>query len=182
MRTLVITQNTTVDGAVELLGDWFDPTDENEQVRDATRRLSEREDALVLGRRTFEDFRGYWPERTDDTTGVTDLLNRVQKYVVSATLADPAWSNSTVLTGDWLARVAELKQQPGDEIGVTGSIRLCHALIEAELVDEYRLFVHPVVQGAGRRLFPDGFALPRLRVEECTGFDNGVTLLRYAAR
>ena len=182
MRTLAITQNVTADGAVEMLGDWFDPTAEDRQVTEAMNRFTERGDALLLGRRTFEDFRGFWPKQTDDHTGITDELNRVQKYVVSSTMTDPQWQNSTVLTGDWLARVAELKEQPGGDIGVTGSIRVCHALIEAGLVDEYRLFVYPVVQGRGRRLFPEGFEADRLRVVDVAGFDSGVTLLHYAAR
>jgi dihydrofolate reductase len=182
VRTLAITQNVTADGAVEMLGDWFDPTAEDRQVAEAMNRFTERGDALLLGRRTFEDFRSFWPKQTDDRTGVTDELNRVQKYVVSATMTDPQWQNSTILTGDWLARVVELKQQPGGDIGVTGSIRLCHALIAAGVVDEYRLFVYPVVQGRGRRLFPEGFEADRLRVVDVAGFDSGVTLLHYAAR
>jgi dihydrofolate reductase len=182
VRTLAITQNVTADGAVEMLGDWFDPTAEDRQVTEAMNRFTERGDALLLGRRTFEDFRGFWPKQTDDHTGITDELNRVQKYVVSSTMTDPKWQNSTILTGDWLARVAELKEQPGGDIGVTGSIRVCHALIEAGLVDEYRLFVYPVVQGRGRRLFPEGSEADRLRVVDVAGFDSGVTLLHYAAR
>jgi dihydrofolate reductase len=182
VRTLAITQNVTADGAVEMLGDWFDPTAEDRQVTEAMNRFTERGDALLLGRRTFEDFRGFWPKQTDDHTGITDELNRVQKYVVSSTMTDPQWQNSTILTGDWLARVAELKEQPGGDIGVTGSIRVCHALIEAGLVDEYRLFVYPVVQGRWRRLFPEGFEADRLRVVDVAGFDSGVTLLHYAAR
>ena len=182
MRTLAITQNVTADGAVEMLGDWFDPTAEDRQVTEAMNRFTERGDALLLGRRTFEDFRGFWPKQTDDHTGITDELNRVQKYVVSSTMTDPQWQNSTILTGDWLARVAELKEQPGGDIGVTGSIRVCHALIAAGLVDEYRLFVYPVVQGRGRRLFPEGFEADRLRVVDVAGFDSGVTFLHYAAR
>ena len=182
MRTLAVTQNITVDGAVEMLGDWFDPGNQDEELSEATRRHSERGDALLLGRQTFEDFRGYWPGQTDDRTGVTDVLNRVHKYVVSSTLTDAGWQNSTILSGDWLDQVAQLKQQPGKDIGVTGSIRLCHALIRAGLVDEYRLFVYPAVQGRGRRLFPDGFELPRLETVESTAFRSGVTLLRYAVR
>lgn len=180
MRTLAVTQNTTVDGAVEMLGDWFDPGAQDAEQLDATRRLSDRVDALLLGRRTFEDFRGYWPKQTDDRTGITDELNRIEKYVVSSTLTDPDWQNSTILSDGWLDRVRELKEQPGQDIVVTGSIQLCHTLIEAELVDEYRLFVYPVVQGRGRGLFPEGFEIPRLATVESTTFGNGVTLLRYA--
>ncbi len=182
MRTLAITQNITVDGAVEMLGDWFDPADQDEEQLAATHRLSAGGDALLLGRHTFEAFRGYWPRQADDRTGITDELNRLQKYVVSSGMTDPGWQNSTVLRGDWLGRVAALKEQPGRDIGVTGSIRLCHALIGAGLVDEYRLFVYPVVQGRGRRLFPEGYEVDRLRVVDATSFTSGVTLLHYATR
>jgi dihydrofolate reductase len=181
----VITQNITLDGSIEMLGDWFDPQGQagvdNTDLLDELHRQDSRSDAFLTGRRTFEDMRSYWPEQTDDATGVSDYLNRVQKYVVSSTLADPQWQNSTVLAGEPIAEVRALKERPGQEIVVTGSITLCHALIEAGLVDEYRLFVYPVVQGRGRRLFPDGFELPRLTLVEATAFRSGITYSRYAA-
>ncbi|MGW4337647.1 dihydrofolate reductase family protein [Rhodococcus koreensis] len=179
MRTLAITQNITLDGSIEMLGDWFDPSDQDPQLLEATNRQSERADAMLLGRQTFEDFRSYWPRQTDDQTGITDELNQIQKYVVSSTMSDPEWGNSTVLTGDWIAQVLALKGQEGRDIVVTGSITLTHALIESGLVDEYRLFVYPVVQGRGRRLFPDGYETPRLQLVEARGFRNGVSLLHY---
>ena len=95
-------------------------------------------------------------------------------------MTDPQWQHSTVLTGDCIAQVRALKQQDGRDIVVTGSITLTHALIESGLVDEYRLFVYPVVQGRGRRLFPDGYEAPRMRLVEARGFRSGVSLLRYA--
>ena len=184
MRTLAITQNITVDGAVEMLGDWFDPqgpaeVDTSDQL-DELHRQDSTADALLLGRQTFEDFRGYWPLQTDDPTGITAYLNQVQKYVVTATLTDPQWQNTTVLKGDPVDEVRALKERPGQDIIVTGSITLCHALIGAGVVDEYRLFVYPAVQGRGRRLFPDGYELPRLRLLEAKAFRSGVTYSRYA--
>lgn len=179
MRNLVITENITLDGSIEMLGDWFDPTAQDEELLAKMQRLSADGDALLLGRQTFEDFRGFWPEQTDDTTGITDELNEVDKYVVSSTMTDPQWQNSTVLAADWLAEVRRLKEQDGKEIGVTGSITLCHDLIESGLVDEYRLFVYPVVQGRGRRLFPDNFELSSLKLLEARAFQSGVALLRY---
>ncbi|MFD6856753.1 dihydrofolate reductase family protein [Rhodococcus sp. NPDC060090] len=182
MRTLAITQNITLDGAIEMLGDWFDPMDQDPELLEETRTQSAGSDAIVLGRRTFEDFRGFWPQQTDDETGITDELNRIEKYVVSSTLTDPQWQNSTVLTGDWVARVQALKAQSGLDIVVTGSIMLTHGLIEFGLVDEYRLFVHPAVQGRGRRLFPDGYETSNLQLVEARGFPSGVSLLRYTVR
>ncbi|HEX6149056.1 dihydrofolate reductase family protein [Nocardioides sp.] len=179
MRTLAITQNITLDGSIEMLSDWFDPEDQDPELVAATRVLAEQGDVLVLGRQTFEDFRGYWPRQTDDTTGITEELNLVQKYVVSSTMTDPQWQNSTVLGSDWLDQVRSLKEQPGRDVVITGSITLTHALIRSGLVDEYRLFLYPAVQGRGRRLFPDRHEVPRLRLLEVRGFRNGVSLLRY---
>jgi dihydrofolate reductase len=185
VRTLAITQNTTVDGAVEMLGDWFDPQgqagSDNADLIEELHRQDERADAFLVGRQTFEDLRGYWPARADDTTGISAYLDRVQKYVVSSTLTEPGWQHTTVLAGDPVEQVRALKEQPGADIVVTGSITLCHALIAARLVDEYRLFTYPVVQGRGRRLFPDGAAEARLRLVEHRGFRSGITYARYAA-
>jgi dihydrofolate reductase len=156
MRTLAITQNMSADGAIEFLGDWFDPTAHAEDLNAEVLRQSEAEDVLLLGRQTFEEFRSFWPQQTEDRTGIAAHLDRVHKAVVSSTLSEPGWGNSSVLGEDWRDRVRALKQEDGGDIVVTGSLTLCPAVIEAGLVDEYRLFVHPAVQGRGRRLFPEG--------------------------
>jgi dihydrofolate reductase len=185
LRTLAITQNITLDGSIEMLGDWFDPQGradvDNSDLLAELHRQDSTADGFLAGRRTFEDLRGYWPQLSDDATGISDYLNRVQKYVVSQTITDPQWQNSTVLSsGDPVEEVRALKEQSGRDIVVTGSIMLCHSLIEAGLVDEYRLFVYPVVQGRGRRLFPDGYDCPRLRLVESMAFRSGITYSRYA--
>lgn len=180
MRKLVITQNITVDGSIEMLDDWFDPSLQDADLLAETHRQDADSDAMLLGRKTFEDFRSYWPQQSDDQTGITDYLNKVDKYVVSSTITAPGWANSTVLNGDPTARVRELKAAAGKDIVVTGSITLTHALIEAALVDEYRLFVYPAVQGRGRPLFPRGTAGPPLRrIGEPMSFGSGIVLLRY---
>lgn len=185
MRTLAITQNVTLDGSIEMLGDWFDPQGQgdvdNSDLLAELHRQSSTADGFLAGRQTFEDLRGYWPKLAGDPTGVSDYLDRVQKYVVSSTMTDPQWQNSTILSGDPIAAVRALKERPGQDVVVTGSIALCHALIGAGLVDEYRLFVVPVVQGRGRRLFPDGYELSTLRLLEATSFRNGITYSRYAS-
>ena len=180
MRTLAITQNLSADGSPEFLGDWFDPTAHAPDLNEEVLRQTEVEDVLLLGRQTFEDFRGFWPGQTDDGTGITAHLNRVHKVVVSSTLGDPAWENSTVLGADWRDRVRELKEEDGGDIVVTGSLTLVPAVIEAGLVDEYRLFTFPAVQGRGRRLFPDGYEA-RLELRESQAFSNGVVLTVYRA-
>lgn len=183
MRTLAITQNITVDGRIEMLGDWFDPQNQSDSrdLMDELHRQDSAADGFLVGRRTFEDLRGYWPRQTEDPTGISAYLDSVQKYVVSQTLTDPEWQNSTILSGDPIAEVTALKQQPGRDIVVTGSITLCHTLIEAGLVDEYRLFTYPVVQGAGRRLFPDGYAMPELQPAGSKSFRPGITYTSYTA-
>ncbi|MGN0042759.1 dihydrofolate reductase family protein [Rhodococcus sp. (in: high G+C Gram-positive bacteria)] len=185
MRTLAITQNITLDGSIEILDDWFSPPteveDADEDLLAETRAQSGQSDTMLLGRRTFEDFRSYWPLQRDDPTGVAEYLDDVDKYVVSSTLRDPGWQNATILGGDPIEQVRTLKAGPGLDIVTTGSITLCHSLIEAGLVDEYRLFVYPVVQGRGRGLFPDGYTTAGLRLLDARRFRGGVALTRYEA-
>jgi dihydrofolate reductase len=181
MRTLVVTQNITADGSIEMLGDWFEPQGQADQTDlvEEIRRQDSRSDAFLTGRHTFEALRSYWPQQSDDPSGITAYLNDVPKYVVSSVISDPQWQNTTVLSGDPVQQVRALKDQEGQDIVITGSISLCHTLIQAGLVDEYRLFVYPVVQGHGRRLFPDGFELARLRLLESRTFGD-IAFLRYA--
>jgi dihydrofolate reductase len=181
MRKLVITQNITLDGSIEMLDDWFDPQLQDEQLLAESHRQDAESDALLLGRQTFEDFRSYWPQQSDDTTGITAYLNSVHKYVVTSTLTELQWANSTVVSDDPMAAVRELKSLPGKDIVVTGSITLTHALAAEGLVDEYRLFVYPAVQGRGRGLFPAGSAQTLTLHGEPMGFPSGIVLLRYRA-
>ena len=184
MRDLIVTENITLDGVIDASGGWFsvanDAAVDQSDLVAALRAHSEAADAVVFGRVTFEQMRGYWPKQTDDTSGVTDYLNRVSKYVVSSTMDDPDWEHTTVLRGGaFQEEIQALKSKPGRDIVTTGSITLVRALIAAGLVDEYRLFVYPVVLGRGARLFQDATQLPRLRLVETRPFRSGVVLLRY---
>ncbi len=184
MRSLIVTENITVDGVIEAADDWFAPSgaDDVTDVAELMRvQQSQRDeaDALLVGRETFEAFRGYWPRQTDDETGISDYLNAVEKYVVSSTLAAPNWAHSHVLSGSLIEEVRSLKSAPGKDIVTTGSISLVHALAAAGLVDEYRLFVYPVVVGRGRQLFAHGLEVGPLRLVEATSFRSGIVLLRY---
>jgi dihydrofolate reductase len=184
MGTIVVTENATLDGVIEQVGDWFSPaggdgeTDDSDIVATLREHMGTQA-ALLLGRKTFESFRGYWPAQTGDTTGITAHLNRVPKYVVSSTLDDPAWENTTVLRGEMAEQVRALKARVGGEIGVTGSITLVHGLMAAALVDEYRLFVYPVAVGRGRRLFEDARDVLRLEFVGAKPYRSGVVLLTY---
>jgi dihydrofolate reductase len=180
VRKLVVTENITLDGVIDMSGGWFVPlggdTDQSDLIA-ATTEHREAADALLVGRNTFEAFREFWPKQTDDPTGVSDYLNAVDKYVVSSTMEDPGWEHSTVLRGSLVEEVRALKQAPGRDIVATGSTQLVHALIAADLVDEYRLFVFPVVVGRGAQLFESADA--RLELLETRPFISGAVLLRY---
>jgi dihydrofolate reductase len=185
-RDLIVTENITVDSVIDATGDWFVPSGSEEpehvaEMREVEERLRATADALLVGRLTFEAFRGYWPRQTDDTTGVTEYLNRVDKYVISSTLEEPEWAGTTVLRGDVADEVAALKDRQGGDIVTTGSIMLVHALGRVGLVDEYRLFVYPVVLGEGRRLFDGSAERHDLELVETHAFTSGVVLLRYRA-
>jgi dihydrofolate reductase len=183
-RDLIVTENITVDSVIDASGDWFVPAgaedaDDVAEMREVEERLRSTADALLVGRHTFEAFRGYWPKQTDDTTGVSDYLNRVNKYVVSSTLDDPQWEPTTVLRGDVADEVTALKEREGGDIVTTGSITLVHALNQTGLVDEYRLFVYPVVMGRGRQLFESPAERRQLELVESRAFSSGIVLLRY---
>jgi dihydrofolate reductase len=121
---------------------------------------------------TFEQMHGYWPLQTDNTTGTTDYLNNVAKYLVSSTLQDPDWERTTVRRS--VDDIGALKFETGGDIVTTGSIRLVRELIAGGLVDEYRLFTYPVVLGRGQRLFADATEVPRLRLVESQPFCSGM--------
>jgi dihydrofolate reductase len=183
MRKLVVTENITLDGVIDAAEGWFAPAGAEEvdqtDLNTALREQAEAADALLLGRVTFEQFRGYWPLQTDDETGVAEYLNHVFKYVVSSTMKDPGWERSTVLSGDLEDDVRELKSELGKDIVVTGSITLVHQLIALGLVDEYRLFFYPVVLGRGTRLFEAATNVPNLKLVDSRSFRSGVVLTSY---
>ena len=146
MRRLLLNENITVDGRIEMLDEWFNPSPAGDvrDLQDEMERQGASSDAVLLGgRQTFEDFRGYWPEHIDEPAGV--YLNQVHKYVVSSSMTDPQWRNSTVLSGDPVDEVRRLKDSDGGDITLAGSITLAHAVLAAGLVNEIRLFVYPAV-------------------------------------
>ena len=135
--------------------------------------------ALLLGRRTYQDFFGFWPHQPDNP--YTESLTKQQKYVASRTLAEPLpWQNSTLLPGDAASAVAALKQEPGPDLLVLGSGELVGSLRPRALVDEYVLMIHPLILGQGRRLFPEGAAAD-LRLAESVTTTTGVIIARYQA-
>jgi dihydrofolate reductase len=134
---------------------------------------------LLLGRRTYEHFAGYWPTAPEDQE--PELMNDLPKFVASTSLAEPmAWSNSTLLKGDVAVEVAKLKDRSGGDLLVLGSGDLAQTLMRDNLVDEFRLMVHPLVIGSGKRLFRDGDSRKSLRLVDSTTTGTGVLLLTYS--
>jgi dihydrofolate reductase len=171
MGKLVVTEFVSIDGVFEdpggaedyEYGGWtfeYDRGDEGNKFK-----MDELMDADVqlLGRKTYEGFAAAWPSREG---GFADKINNGAKYVVSNTLTDPSWQNTTVISGDAVAGVSRLKDETDGSILVAGSGTLVQALLAADLVDELRLMVFPTVLGRGKRLFPDGINRLKLKLAE----------------
>ena len=150
----------TSDGFTQ--GGWFVPFLDEAFVQLAAKWLGEA-DALLFGRRTYDNFARDWPQMTDPDDPFAATMNGLPKYVASHTLANADWTPTTILSGDIPAHVSELKAQPGRELQIHGSARLAQSLLAAGLIDEMRLVIAPVVLGNGRRLFPVGGAPAGLR-------------------
>jgi class 3 adenylate cyclase/dihydrofolate reductase len=135
-------------------------------------------DALLLGRVTYQIFAAFWPSAPGDA-GFPDRMNSLPKYVVSTTLKAAEWNNSTLISGNIAEEIAKLKQQPGGDILIYGSAELVDTLMKHDLIDEYRLSVHPVVLGSGKHLFRDGSDTTHLRLVDTRSFSSGVVLLSY---
>jgi dihydrofolate reductase len=167
-------EEDTTDGFTR--GGWMVPHMDPTFIGRASAWL-ERADALLLGRRTYEAFALAWPQNTDPDDPFAARMNGLPKYVASQTITETPWTPATILDGDVVARVAELKARPGGELQIHGSARLAQSLLAAGLVDEIRLVVSPTVLGQGRRLFAaDGAALG-FRTTESTTTPGGLTIL-----
>jgi dihydrofolate reductase len=184
MGKIVISENVSLDGVVEdpagvdgfRRGGWFFETDRGEDGERVTLDQALGTQALLLGRRSYEFFAETWPSRGGE---LADTLNSVPKYVVSSTLEDPDWSNSTVLNGDVVDEVSKLKQELDGEIVVLGSPQLARTLIEHDLVDELRVMIYPVVLGAGERLFGETSDKKPVRLVDTQTVGDGITILTY---
>jgi dihydrofolate reductase len=136
---------------------------------------------MLFGRRTYEDFFGFWPQQTDNP--FTPYLNQATKYVVSGTLTEPLpWENSILLSGDPTASVAELKAESGPDLGIVGSGELVRSLLAAGLIDRYVLLIHPLVLGQGRRLFDDRGPGADLELVDSVTTSKGVIIGTYEPR
>jgi dihydrofolate reductase len=180
---VVISENVSLDGVIEdpageegfRLGGWVGQIKDREAVGKAVLDEALGAEALLFGRRSYEFFAARWPSRSGQ---LADRLNSLPKYVVSSTLEDPDWNNSTVLKGDVANEVSKLKQELDGEIVVYGSIQLVRTLIEHDLVDELRLMIYPVVLGAGERLFGETSEKKAMRLVGTQAGDD-VAFLTY---
>jgi dihydrofolate reductase len=190
MRRVIVINNVTLDGVMQAPGradedtrggfehgGWAAMPNEDPDIGRAMGERMAEGGALLLGRRTYEDFYGFWPKQDSP---YTEVLENVQKYVASTTLSEPLpWANSTLLQGDVAEAVGDLKEQPGKDIGVLGSGELIRTLIPHHLIDEYVLLIHPIVLGTGRRMFPDDGSVVSLRLVDFLPTRSGVVITTY---
>ena len=186
MGRIVVTEFMSLDGVVEApgggeefkYGGWSFEIDRGEEGNAFKLDETMSSEALLLGRVTYEGFAAAWPSRTDEF-GFADKFNSMPKYVVSSTLKDPEWNNTTVLGGDVVEAVSKLKQEQDGDIVVHGSPRLVQTLVEHDLVDQYNLMVFPVVLGAGKRFFGETTDKKALRLVDSKVVGDGVAILVY---
>ena len=191
MSRLVVNENLTLDGVMQSpagpdedrrdgfeRGGWAPPYFD-QVMGDVAAEGMAKGGAMLFGRRTFEQFASFWSTQPDDNPFAAVLNNR-QKYVASRTLEEPlSWRNSTLLQGDAMEAVADLKKQPDNDLVVLGSGELVQSLMRANLVDEYVLLIHPLVLGSGRRLFPDDGSSAALRLVDTKTTTTGVVIATY---
>jgi dihydrofolate reductase len=190
MKLTTIT-NVSIDGVMQGLGapdedrrggfergGWAPPLFDNETAT-FVNQVYQRADAFLFGRRTYEIFAGYWGVMADSVNPIAAALNTRPKYVASTTLTEPRWADTTVLSGDVVAAIGELKAKPAGELQVHGSGSLVRWLFDNQLVDEITLLTYPVVIGQGTRLFPDTGPDTALDLVDSRATPKGVTIQVY---
>jgi dihydrofolate reductase len=179
MRKIVAGLWVSLDGVTESPEKWSFPYF-NPEVGQAIQAQLDSSDTLLLGRRTYEEFAAYWPDKSSEDDPFADFINNTPKLVVSATLKNKlAWENATLVTGDLVDEIVKAKRQPGKNLGMTGSVTLTRSLLREGLIDELGLLVCPIVLGTGKRLFDDWIGEFPLRLIDSRTFDNGVASLTY---
>jgi dihydrofolate reductase len=184
MGKIVVSDNVSLDGVIQdpagdegfRRGGWVGLIKDRPGVNKLALDEALGAEALLLGRRSYEWLAGRWPSRSGE---LADRLNSLPKYVVSSTLEDPDWSNSTVLKGDVVNEVSKLKQELEGDIVVVASFQLVRRLMEHDLVDELRLKIYPVVLGAGERLFGETSEEKSMRLVDTQTIDGDVVFLTY---
>lgn len=172
MRKLIVSEWMTLDGVFDgdTMKEWFMPFD-SEDRRKYIIKTMDSCDAILFGRATYEMLAPYWAPLRNNEDGLADKINSVHKYVVSSTLKKADWNNTTIIKDNVEEEVVKLKQMPGHEIHIEGSAILVQSLMEANLIDEYRFLVHPIIIGSGKRFFKEGMntsGRPRSRPHHVT--------------
>jgi dihydrofolate reductase len=184
MGRIVLSDNVSLDGVIQdpagdegfERGGWVGLIKNRPGANQLALEEALGSEALLLGRRSYEWMAGRWPSRTGE---LADRLNSMPKYVVSSTLEDPDWNNSTVLKDDAATEVSRLKQELDGDIVVVASFQLVHTLLERDLIDELRLKIYPIVLGKGERLFGETIATIPLRLVDSQTIDGDVAYLTY---
>ncbi len=190
MAEIVVTNHLTLDGVMQAPGrpdedrrggfrhgGWAQPNTDEVMGRVMGEGMAQG-GALLLGRRTYEDFHDFWTKQENNP--FTEVLDSAQKYVASTTLEEPLpWSNSTLLAGDAAQAVARLRERAGKDIALLGSGELAQSLMRHNLIDRYVLMIHPLVLGSGRRLFRDGNPIVALRLVDSVTTTTGVVIATY---
>ena len=180
MKKVVSGLFISLDGVTEAPDQWqFDHFDA--EMEQSMAKFINDTDTVLMGRVTYQEWAGYWPTATHEP--FASFINNVPKYVVSTTLNSVEWKNSTLLKGPLVQDIQRLKQGPGSkDITVTGSPGLVYSLLQADLLDELTLTIHPVVAGKGKRLFKDNSALKRMKLTQCLTTSTGVLIATYQPR
>jgi dihydrofolate reductase len=180
LRKLIVSEWMTLDGVFDAdsMKEWFEPY-ESQDRQEYIKENVLTSDAFLVGRVTYEMLAAYWPNHKNNEMGVADRLNSAPKYVVSSTLKKAEWNNSTIINEDVVEEITKLKQQPGQDILVFGSATLVESLMAANLIDEYRFLVHPIIMGSGKRFFRDEMVATKLKLVKTKTLAHGVTLDCY---
>jgi dihydrofolate reductase len=177
MRKVVVYELLSLDGIAEEPSQFI--TDWDEAMNENLGRVIATQDAVLLGRRTYDDWAAFWPN--SDIEPFASFINGVQKFVVTSTIPEVTWAHTTTINGGLLDALAQLKQRSGGDIGIHGSIALTQSLLVSGLVDELQLVVAPVLQGRGRRLFAEGTPRQLVLTGSVTS-PSGALLLDYQVR
>ena len=179
-RRIVVSEWVTLDGIFDAhtMEQWFNPYHSDDRTGYITEMILA-SDAFLLGRVTYAMLAPYWSALRNNEMGIAERVNSAPKYVVSSTLKSGEWNNSTIIRDNVVEEITKLKQQPGQDVLITGSATLVLSLMAADLIDEYRFLVHPIIVGSGKRFFKDGMHTTKLRLVKSKALDLGVNLLCY---
>ena len=180
MRKLVVSEWMTLDGVfdADTMNTWWIPyesVERQEYIKEGILAC----DAMLYGHTTYQMLAPYWSSQKNDENGPAAKLNSVRKYVVSSSLKQAEWNNSTIIQENVVEEISRLKQQPGGDILITGSATLVQFLMETDLIDEYRFLVQPIVMGSGKRFFKDEMHMTRLKLVSVKTLPLGVMALVY---